>query len=210
MSIFTRHGRALLLSAAAVCLSAAVFSASAEEGGGSKSKDLNPGPLGLHKNAIGLRFGGGSMFGAELNYQLAMGEANRLEAGLRWDSYSTYYYFYRRTYTYIGAAGFYEWFWNIGGASTLNGALNWYAGPGATVGIWNVGPVTTILGTKIYDGKTGVYLNIGGTVGLEYDFNVNKVPLLMTLDARPLIGLLGRDDGVNFFVDVAWSLRYTF
>lgn len=201
------------MSAAAVCLSASAFSAHAD-GAASKSKDVNPGPLGIHQNALGLRLGGGSMFGAELNYQRAMGAANRLELGLRWDSY-TYTYGawvwglgYKQTYTYIGAVGFYEWHWNAGGASTLNGALNWYAGPGATVGIWNVGDVT-VYGVKV-EGKTGMYLNVGGTIGIEYDFNVNKVPLLMTIDARPLIGFLGRADGVNFFIDVAGSVRYTF
>jgi hypothetical protein len=206
MRIFTQHGRRLLLvAAAALCLASAAFA----DGGDGVKAAVSSGPLGLHPNAIGLRFGGGSMFGAEVNYQMAMGSANRLELGLRWDTYSRNYgsflFSAKQSYNYLGAVGFYQWHWNVS-PTALDGGLNWYVGPGAMVGFWNVGPVT-YLGTEIAEGSSGLYIKAGGQVGIEYDFNKNKCPLLTSIDARPLVNFL---DGVSFGVDVAWALRYTF
>ena len=38
----------------------------------------------ISKHAIGLRFGGGNGYGAEVSYQHALGDNNRLELDLGW------------------------------------------------------------------------------------------------------------------------------
>lgn len=83
----------------------------------------------------------------------------------------------------IGLAGVYQWHWNI------VDEWNWYAGPGAQVVLW--------------DGGAGIA--VGGQIGIEYNFNTMGVPLLLSIDTRPMIGL-----GGGFGADGAVSVRYTF
>ncbi|MFW5784659.1 MAG: hypothetical protein ACOCW1_00620 [Chitinispirillaceae bacterium] len=124
-------------------------------------------------DAIGLRLGGGPFGGnAEVTYQKPLSSSNRIEVDLGWGGG-------------IGIAGLYHWRWNI-----TNG-LNWYAGPGAQLSLW--------------DG--GMNLSVGGQIGIEYNFNTTGVPILLSLDTRPMIGLLS---GGGFGYDGALSIRYTF
>ena len=74
------------------------------------------------QKAIGLRFGTGSLSGAEISYQQAMGGTNRLEGDLGFS--------FGDNHSYISATGIYQWKWSI-----VNN-LNWYAGPGATLGLY--------------------------------------------------------------------------
>ncbi len=69
-------------------------------------------------NAFGLRFGGGSGYGAELSYQQGLG-GNRLELDLGLS---------KNNDSYFHLTGMYHWVMNI------NGGLNWYIGPGAQLG----------------------------------------------------------------------------
>ena len=47
-----------------------------------------------------------------------------------------------------------------------------------------------------------------GNIGIEYDFNI---PLLLSLDFRPEIGVAGYDDfSDNFDFDIALGIRYQF
>ncbi|MBN1131093.1 MAG: hypothetical protein JXA71_19040 [Chitinispirillaceae bacterium] len=85
----------------------------------------------------------------------------------------------------LSFSAIYQWNWNI------TDALNWYVGPGAQVVLW--------------DG--GVGLGIGGQIGIEYDFNNHGVPLLLSIDSRPMYGLLHEG---GFGYDGALSVRYTF
>jgi len=153
----------------------------------------------INPNAIGLRFGGGSLSGAEVNYQMAMGSANRLELGLSWSTKSDKIAGSNSKYNtnYIGAFCAYQWHWNI------DGGFNWYVGPGGGVGFWswsyNVG------GYK--DDDSGMYLDVGGQIGIEYDFNALGAPILLSLDARPLFGLLNSS---GFGWAAALGVRYTF
>lgn len=69
------------------------------------------------QDALGLRFGGGTNYGAEISYQKNL-SANRLEfdLGVRLPDFDFFY-----------LAGVYQW------NGAINNWLGWYAGPGAKV-----------------------------------------------------------------------------
>jgi hypothetical protein len=140
----------------------------------------------VNPHAIGLRFGGdGNINGAEISYQQAFGDVNRLELDLGFKGY--------RNYNDMFVAGIYHWVWN------LNGGLNWYAGPGAAVGFYNWDDGTT--------NDSGISLGIGGQIGLEFDFNELGAPILISMDARPMIDVVGYDNGFGW--GAALGVRYT-
>lgn len=146
----------------------------------------------IAKNAIGLRLGDNDGFGPEVNYQRAVGDNNRIELGLAWHS--------QRHYDAVKLTGIYQWVWNI------DGGFNWYAGPGAGLGIVNYDN-----DYYDYDGpghrgrdKSDVYAFATGDVGIEYSFDF---PLLLSFDFRPQFNF-GYVDDVNF--DVGLSARYQF
>ncbi len=137
----------------------------------------------ISPRAIGLRFGGdGSINGAEISYQQKMGKANRLELDFG--------YAFSSVHSRLFVVGIYHWHWNI------KDGLNWYAGPGASAGLF------------AYDGGDG-YLNIGlgGQIGLEYNFNKHDLPLLLSIDARPIWDFLGSNAGLGWGASL--GLRYT-
>jgi len=70
-------------------------------------------------NAIGLRLGDSDGFGAEISYQRALGENNRLELDLGLRSGNNFDGF--------KLAGLYQWVWQ------LDGDFNWYAGAGGGI-----------------------------------------------------------------------------
>ncbi|MCB0471144.1 MAG: hypothetical protein KDC51_11790, partial [Flavobacteriaceae bacterium] len=69
----------------------------------------------ISKNAIGLRLGDSDGFGAEVSYQRAIKDNNRLEFDLGWRNGTNY--------DGVKLIGLYQWVWNI------DGGFNWYAGP---------------------------------------------------------------------------------
>jgi hypothetical protein len=75
-----------------------------------------------------------------------------------------------------------EWVWN------LEENFNWYAG----------------FGSGICD-ASGTSIFASGVLGVEYQF---EIPLLISLDYRPEIGLLGNVDNVNS--NLGLSARYQF
>jgi hypothetical protein len=95
-------------------------------------------------------------------------------------------------YNHLSVTAIYHWVFN------LSGGLNWYIGPGAQVGFYD----------DYYDNNSGVSLALGGQIGIEYDFNEHGVPLLLSLDARPMWDFVGYYAG--FGGGGAFSLRYTF
>lgn len=139
----------------------------------------------ISKNAIGLRLGNNDGFGPEINYQRGIGDNNRLEFGFAWHNH--------KHHDAIKLTGIYQWVWNI------DGGFNWYAGPGAGLGIAS------------YDkhhnhnhGDNDTYAFITGTVGIEYNFDI---PLMISLDARPQFNLGYNDD---LGIDVGLGIRYQF
>ena len=137
-------------------------------------------------NAIGLRFGGGNGIGIEISYQLKMSDATRLEMDLGYKNNS------KDNYNSFKLTGLYQWVWAID-----NRGLNWYAGVGAGVGSLN--------GNKNDNVNEGAFLNADGVVGIEYDFDA---PILISLDLRPELGVLGNSGDFDF--DLALSVRYQF
>ncbi|MFT5891662.1 MAG: hypothetical protein ACI9Y7_001769 [Dokdonia sp.] len=138
-------------------------------------------------NAIGIRIGDNDGFGTEVNYQRALGDNNRLELGLGWRSADNF--------NAIRLTGLYQWVWN------LDGNFNWYAGVGAAAGTFDFDD--GFVGDRDID---EFFVNAAGVVGIEYDFDI---PLLLSLDFRPEIGLINDiDDSLEF--DIALGIRYQF
>ncbi len=148
----------------------------------------------VNPHAIGARLGGGGYGqGAELSYQLGMGESNRLEMDLGWRFGKYDDNGFGNDYSHVVFTIMYHWVWNI------TDGLNWYAGPGGQAGFWNYK-------SDIYEDDFTVA--VGGQIGLEYDFNELGAPLLLSLDTRPMWGLIGPGNGFGY--GGALGIRYTF
>ncbi|WP_138433933.1 hypothetical protein [Winogradskyella algicola] len=133
-------------------------------------------------NAIGLRLGDSDGFGAEISYQRALGDNNRLEADLGWRSGNDYDGF--------KLTGLYQWVWQ------LDGNFNWYAGAGGGLGSYS-------FDDGDFDDETFVF--VAGDIGIEYNFDI---PLLLSLDFRPELGFGDFRDDLDF--DIALGIRYQF
>lgn len=146
----------------------------------------------ISKNAIGLRLGDSDGFGAEVSYQRAIMENNRLEFDLGWRNGSNY--------DGVKLIGLYQWVWNI------DGGFNWFAGPGAGFAAYEMHYRNhPVFGD--YDDKDA-FLILSGTVGIEYSFDI---PLMLSLDVRPEIGFGdGNYDNDDLDFDVGLGVRYQF
>ena len=149
--------------------------------------------IGMHaqsisEHAIGLRLGDSDGFGAEISYQKSIGRYNRAEFNLGWrDS---------REFDAFKLTGVYQW------VHQLDGNFNWYYGVGGGLGSVEFEPVP--------DGEDndGLFVFAAGDIGVEYNFDI---PLLLSLDFRPEIGLIGYDGFDNGFdFDIALGIRYQF
>ena len=139
----------------------------------------------ISENAIGLRLGDSDGFGAEISYQRALGDNNRLEIdlGLR-DG---------KGYDGFKLAGIYQWVW------VLDGDFNWYAGAGGGLGSYSFDNVPN----GVDDSET--FFFVAGDIGIEYNFDI---PLQLSLDARPEFGFGDFRDDLDF--DIALGIRYRF
>jgi len=135
----------------------------------------------ISKNALGLRIGDNSGLGAEISYQKALTENNRVELDLGWRN--------SNNIDAIKITGLYQWVWNI------DGAFNWYAGAGAGLGSYSA------------NSTSGTFAFAAGDIGIEYGFE--EIPLLISLDLRPEIGGHGYYEN-NYGSDIALGLRYKF
>ncbi|MBP0905343.1 hypothetical protein ACFSKN_17510 [Mariniflexile gromovii] len=142
----------------------------------------------VSKNAIGLRLGDSNGVGAEVSYQRALGDMNRLEVDLGWRD-SKYYDGFK-------LVGLYQWVWNI------EGDFNWYAGVGGGLASFD----HYRKNYDDYDNNTFIFA--AGDIGIEYNFNI---PLLISLDFRPEIGFGPRDyDNNDLDFDIGLGIRYQF
>lgn len=138
-------------------------------------------------NALGLRLGDSDGFGAEISYQRALGDNNRLEFDLGWRD--------GKNYDGFKLAGLYQWVF------PLDGSFNWYVGAGGGLGSFDVD----------FDGPNGrfseseTFFFAAGDIGIEYNFDI---PLLISIDFRPEIGFGDFNDDLDF--DIALGLRYQF
>lgn len=142
----------------------------------------------ISEHTLGLRLGDSDGFGAEISYQKSIGRTNRAEFNLGWrDS---------REYDAFKLAGVYQWVHNI------DGGFNWYYGVGGGLGNSDYEPIPD------RDRDDGLFVFAAGNLGIEYDFDI---PLLISLDIRPEIGLVGFNEFDNdFLFDIALGLRYQF
>lgn len=138
----------------------------------------------IAENAIGLRVGDGGGFGAEISYQRALSDNNRLELDLGWRN--------NDDFDAIRLIGLYQWVWNI------EGGFNWYAGAGAGLGNYD---------DQNDRDDDGVFALIAGNIGIEYNFDI---PLLISLDFRPEIIFSSYGPSDDFGPDVALGIRYQF
>ena len=140
----------------------------------------------ISDHALGLRLGDSDGFGAEISYQKSIARYNRIEVDLGWRE--------SRDYDAFKLAAIYQWI------HKLDGNFNWFYGAGGGFGSVDfespAGP----------DG--GFFLFAAGDLGIEYNFDI---PLLLSLDFRPEIGIIGYDDfSDNFDFDIALGIRYQF
>ncbi|WP_422860019.1 hypothetical protein ACOKFD_03675 [Flagellimonas sp. S174] len=142
----------------------------------------------ISEHTLGLRLGDSDGFGAEISYQKSIGRYNRAEFNLGWrDS---------REFDAFKLTGVYQW------VHQLDGNFNWYYGVGGGLGSVEFEPVPE------GDDNDGLFVFAAGNLGVEYDFDI---PLLLSLDFRPEIGLLGYDGFDNSFdFDIALGIRYQF
>lgn len=136
----------------------------------------------ISENALGLRFGSNNGFGAEVSYQRALSNNNRVELDLGWrnsDQISA-----------IKLVGLYQWVWNI------EGNFNWYAGVGGGLGSWN----------QSFENTNGSFAFAAGDIGVEYHFDI---PLMVSLDLRPEFGGNGYFKN-NYGSDIALGFKYKF
>ena len=93
-------------------------------------------------------------------------------------------------------AGVYQW------VHQLDGNFNWYYGVGGGLGSVDF----DILPNSSDD--DGLFVFGAGNIGVEYNFDI---PLLLSLDFRPEVGLIGYDGfSDNFDFDIALGIRYQF
>ena len=148
----------------------------------------------ISNHAIGLRLGDSDGFGAEISYQKSIQRYNRLEIDFGWrDS---------RDYDAFKIAGIYQWVRHI------DGNFNWYYGVGGGFGSVDFDPIPGSGGGEPITPDGGLFVFAAGDIGVEYDFDF---PLLLSLDLRPEIGIIGYDDfSDNFDFDIALGIRYQF
>lgn len=137
----------------------------------------------IAENAIGLRLGDSNGLGAEVSYQRALGQENRLEVDLGWRNGNDYNAFQ--------LTGLYQWVW------LLDGNFNWYAGAGGGIAAFD--GKNRLMGTD----ETAIF--VAGDIGIEYNFDI---PLLLSLDFRPTLGFGDFSDDLDF--DIALGIRYQF
>jgi len=144
-------------------------------------------------NSIGLRLGDSDGFGAEVSYQRHIGRYGRAELGIGFRDH--------RAYDAFKFSALYQ------SVFQLSGIFNWYYGFGGGAGSVKFDPVPGNLGPAIVP-EGGLFVFAAGDVGIECNFDM---PLLLSLDFRPEIGILGYgnfDDRFDF--DIALGIRYQF
>ncbi len=131
----------------------------------------------VNKHALGLRLGGNNKYnGVEASYQGGINNTNRIEVDLGFSS--------GKDYSAFSLTSIYHWVWD------LSQGFNVYTGPGLGVGIVD----------------SNLSLSLGGQVGAEYDFNTINVPILLSIDFRPMFNITGNS---GFGWGLALGLRYT-
>ena len=133
---------------------------------------------------LGVRFGGGQGYGAELSAMWGLG-GNRLETDLGWSS--------GENHSSISFAGIYQWTGEIGSG------FGWFAGVGARLAMWS-------WDTPVNGHDSDFALALVGQAGIEYNFDA--IPIQLSLDIRPNFWLIPNTD--FHWGDIALGIRYRF
>lgn len=144
-------------------------------------------------HALGLRLGDSDGFGAEISYQKSIGRYTRAEIDFGWrDS---------REFDAFKLAALYQW------VHSIDRGLQWYYGFGGGLGSVDFEPRLNN-NNQAFRPDGGLFVFGAGDVGIEYNFDI---PLLVSLDFRPEIGIIGYGDFDNRFdFDIALGVRYKF
>lgn len=150
----------------------------------------------ISNHTFGLRLGDSDGFGAEFSYQKSLGRYTRVEIDFGYrDS---------REYDAFKAVAIFQW------VREVSGGLNWYYGFGGGAGTAKFEALPDPNnGNIIVQPDGGLFVLAAGDVGIEYNFD--NLPLLISLDIRPEIGVIGYgsfDDTFDF--DVGLGIRYQF
>jgi len=127
--------------------------------------------------AIGLKLGS---YGVEISGQMAMGDANRIEANLGF------------MYGGLGINGYYQW---MNDFSKLGDAWKWYYGAGARIGLDS--------------GYFGLGVGGQAGLEFDLQSVVPSLPLQLTLDATPTIYII-RGGRNFFDIGGGLGVRYRF
>lgn len=148
----------------------------------------------IANNTIGLRLGDSKGFGAEISYQRGL-RLTRIEANLGWRE--------NDNFNAVKLTATHQHVFEI------DYGLNWYYGYGLGLGNVKFQEIPNPNNpNQVYKPDGGIFGLIAGVAGIEYRF---EFPLLVSLDFRPEIGVLGYDNFKdNFDFDVGLGLRYTF
>lgn len=149
----------------------------------------------IANHALGLRLGDSDGFGAEISYQKSIGRYGRAELDLGYrDS---------REFDAVKLTGLYQTVFAIGDV------FNWYYGFGAGAGSVDFERVPSPNNPNVaveLDG--GLFVFAAADIGVEFNFDM---PILISLDIRPEIGLYGYKNFDDIFdFDVALGIRYQF
>lgn len=112
-------------------------------------------------------------WGAEVSYQHTLNEKNFIEADLGLAGFANFGIQVTGVYNFV--LGQYNW---------TPGLWTWYAGPGASIGF-----VTN-----------AALVGVVGQMGLSYEFD--EIPLQLSVDIRPTIGICFGNGGVNMYGDL--------
>lgn len=153
----------------------------------------------MAQDGIGMRLGTGSAFNAEASYQKMLGKRHRVELDLGGNLTIAPTLDYKHLNGVL--TGAFHWRYNI----VEN--LGWYIGPALGVGFW-----AQRFSNDPQSNQSGFCLNIGTQAGVEYYFN--DIPLMVSLDSRPVFDVLGLGRSINLYDPFSWgvcaSVRYTF
>lgn len=141
--------------------------------------------LSAQSNALGVRLGGGDGAQAEISYQQYIGGPNRLEFDLGFfdDGFADGFKF-----TLL-----YQW------VNEIESGFYWYVGAGGSIGQRDLHGHFS----DDDDFDEGVFLNLDGQLGIEYNF---EIPIQLSLDVRPEFGIINDD----FDMGYGLGIRYTF
>ncbi len=138
-----------------------------------------------NSKALGLRLGGGNSVGAEISFQTPFLQ-NRAEFNLGFGGNSNW--------NYWNITGVYQW------VMPIDGGFYWYLGLGPSLGNWDY------VGKYREDNQGGMSLALALNAGIEYNFS--EVPIQISLDTRPELGLINK--GGDSWFGLAVGIRYKF